>query len=115
MKIQQFRYASDNLGYLIFGRHTAVAIDGGAVSDIVAFLSEKGLRLAYATNTHSHADHTTGTKDLLKQTDAAYIDIPTLRQKEEIDKKALQKEVSDLKSEMSDIKSLLLTLVQKAK
>ena len=37
------------------------------------------------------------------------------RQKEEIDKKALQKEVSDLKSEMSDIKSLLLTLVQKAK
>ena len=37
------------------------------------------------------------------------------RQKEDIDKKALQKEVSDLKSEMSDIKSLLLTLVQKAK
>ena len=34
------------------------------------------------------------------------------RQKEEIDKKALQKEVSDLKSEMGDIKSLLLTLVQ---
>ena len=37
------------------------------------------------------------------------------RQKEDIEKKALQKEVSDLKSEMSDIKSLLLTLVQKAK
>jgi len=34
------------------------------------------------------------------------------RQKEEADKKALQKEVSDLKSEMGDIKSLLLTLVQ---
>jgi len=34
------------------------------------------------------------------------------RQKEEMEKKALQKEVSDLKSEMGDIKSLLLTLVQ---
>ncbi|MBC8247199.1 MAG: hydroxyacylglutathione hydrolase [Deltaproteobacteria bacterium] len=92
MKIQQFRYASDNLGYLIFGHHTAVAIDGGAVSDIVAFLSEKGLRLAYATNTHDHADHTAGTKDLLKQTDAAYIDIPTVRQQKaiEIEGEAIQ-------------------------
>ena len=34
------------------------------------------------------------------------------RQKEEAEKNALQKEVSDLKSEMGDIKSLLLTLVQ---
>ena len=34
------------------------------------------------------------------------------RQKEDAEKKALQKEVSDLKSEMNDIKSLLLTLVQ---
>lgn len=34
------------------------------------------------------------------------------RQKEEIDKKALQKEVSDLKSDMSAIKALLLTLVK---
>ena len=34
------------------------------------------------------------------------------RHREELEKKALQKEVSDLKSEMSDIKSLLLTLVQ---
>ena len=35
------------------------------------------------------------------------------RQKERTDKAALQKEVSELKSEMSDIKALLLTLVQK--
>lgn len=34
------------------------------------------------------------------------------RQKEKIEKETLQKEVSDLKSDMSDIKSLLLTLVQ---
>ena len=37
------------------------------------------------------------------------------RRREEVEKKALQKEVSDLKSEMSDIKSLLLTLVQNQK
>lgn len=34
------------------------------------------------------------------------------RQKELTEKEALQKEVSQLKSEMSDIKALLLTLVQ---
>ena len=34
------------------------------------------------------------------------------RQQEKTDKQALQKEVSQLKSEMSDIKALLLTLVQ---
>lgn len=34
------------------------------------------------------------------------------RQKEKLEKEALQKDVSQLKSEMSEIKSLLLTLVQ---
>tara|TARA_Y100000356_G_C11233786_1_gene276526 strand:+ start:1052 stop:1312 length:261 start_codon:yes stop_codon:yes gene_type:complete len=34
------------------------------------------------------------------------------RKQEKIDKEALQTEVSELKSEMSDIKALLLTLVQ---
>lgn len=34
------------------------------------------------------------------------------RQKDLTEKKALQKEVSELKSDMNDIKSLLLTLVQ---
>ena len=34
------------------------------------------------------------------------------RHKEMVEKEALQKEVSQLKSEMSDIKSLLITLVQ---
>ena len=37
------------------------------------------------------------------------------RQKEAADKRALQNEVSELKSEMSKIKSLLLTLVQDKK
>jgi len=37
------------------------------------------------------------------------------REQEKIEKRTLQKEVSQLKSEMSDIKSLLLTLVQNQK
>ena len=37
------------------------------------------------------------------------------RQREKSEKEALQNEVSQLKSEMSDIKSLLLTLVQNQK
>ena len=85
MNIKQFRYASDNLGYLIFGRQSAVAIDGGAVSDIVSFLGANGLRLEFATNTHTHADHTAGIRDLVKQTDATHIDIPTLMQKKELE------------------------------
>ena len=37
------------------------------------------------------------------------------RQKDKTDKETLQKEVSQLKSEMGDIKALLLTLVQNQK
>lgn len=37
------------------------------------------------------------------------------RQKEQTDKKTLQNEVNQLKSEMGEIKSLLLTLVQNQK
>ncbi len=37
------------------------------------------------------------------------------RQKEAAEKRALQNEVSELKSEMSEIKTLLLTLVQNKK
>jgi hypothetical protein len=37
------------------------------------------------------------------------------RDNQKIEKKALQKEVSDLKSEMGDIKALLLTLIQTSK
>ena len=37
MKIKQFRYGADNLSYLIYGENNAVAIDGGAVADIVDF------------------------------------------------------------------------------
>ena len=78
MKIRQFRYAADNLGYLIYGDQTAMAIDGGAFSDILAFVADNGLLLRYITNTHSHMDHTVGNQSLIDQTDARLLDFETL-------------------------------------
>ena len=49
LQVQQFRYATDNLGYLIYGRKSAVAVDGGAVDAIFEFIKVKGLRLDYVT------------------------------------------------------------------
>ena len=37
MGIRQFRYSSDNLGYLVYGNETALAIDGGAGRAILDF------------------------------------------------------------------------------
>ena len=39
---------------------TALAIDGGAVDEIMAFIREKDLTLATVTNTHGHGDHIAG-------------------------------------------------------
>ena len=74
MKIKQFRYASDNLGYLIYGEYDAVAVDGGAVGDTMSFTQTEGLTLKFVTNTHSHADHTVGTQQLLDASGAEYLD-----------------------------------------
>ncbi len=74
MKIKQFRYALDNLGYVVYTQHEAIAIDGGAVNQIKAFIKDHGLILTYATNTHSHADHTNGTSELVKKMNATYKD-----------------------------------------
>jgi hydroxyacylglutathione hydrolase len=74
MKIKQFRYSLDNLGYVIYAKKEAIAIDGGAVDEITAFIKDSGLDLKYVTNTHSHADHTMGTSELVKQMNAQYKD-----------------------------------------
>ncbi len=74
MKIKQFQYPADNLGYLIYGNRSAVAIDGGAVSEILSFLKDMDLELTYVTNTHSHFDHTTGNKALLDKSGATFLD-----------------------------------------
>ena len=84
MKIKQFRYSLDNLGYLVYGKHEAMAIDGGSVEQIQAFVAGKGLKLKYVTNTHSHADHTMGTSDLIKKLNAKYQDHKSLVEKKEL-------------------------------
>ena len=73
LKIEQFRYASDNLGYLIFGERSALAVDGGAVDEILEFLEIQRLELVYVANTHAHYDHTMGNDELLENSQATYL------------------------------------------
>ena len=84
MQIKQFRYGADNLGYIVYGDQSAVAIDGGASQAILSFLEEQNLTLAYVTNTHSHMDHLLGNQALLEQTDARYLDFDALMASREI-------------------------------
>jgi len=71
--VAQFRYSSDNLAYLIYGRESAMAIDGGAVDEISLFLEKQHLRLRYVANTHQHYDHTSGNDSLLHRYPARFI------------------------------------------
>ena len=80
MKIKQFRYSSDNLSYLVYGKSSALAIDGGAVEAILSFVDEHGLQLKFVANTHSHPDHTVGTKNLVDRSGAEYLDNRILRE-----------------------------------
>ena len=74
MEIKQFFYGGDNLGYLLVAGTRALAIDGGAVDDILAYVEEHRLTLAMVTNTHGHGDHTTGTRQLVHASGADYLD-----------------------------------------
>ncbi len=74
MKIKQFFYGGDNLGYLLYTGIHALAIDGGAVDEIKAFIRQTGLTLVFVTNTHGHGDHTVGTDRLANETGATYMD-----------------------------------------
>jgi len=84
MYVKQYRYSADNLGYLIYGEKEAIAIDGGAVDQIQAFIKNNGLKLKFATNTHSHADHTMGTFELVRKLDSQYQDHRFLMKKEKM-------------------------------
>jgi hydroxyacylglutathione hydrolase len=77
LHVEQFRYG-DNLGYLIFGKKEAMAIDGGAWKEIMSFLKTNNLSLVFVTNTHSHYDHTPGNDHLLKATHAKFLNSATL-------------------------------------
>lgn len=73
LRIHQFSYAADNLGYLIFGPRTAMAVDGGAVKELLYFVKQEQLTLTCITNTHCHGDHTSGNEALLQETGARYL------------------------------------------
>lgn len=74
IEIHQWRYSRDNLSYLLVCERAAVAIDGGAVDEIVRFIEERGLSLEAITNTHGHRDHTTGNRKLSRRTGAPIVD-----------------------------------------
>lgn len=74
LRVRQFRYAADNLAYLIHGGREAVAVDGGAVSNIYDYIRAAGLTLTAVTHTHGHPDHTSGTRDLARRTGARLLD-----------------------------------------
>ena len=63
----------NNLGYLVYGEKTAMAIDGGAAKEILAFVEASGLKLEFVTNTHSHMDHLVGNEALLEGSDAVFL------------------------------------------
>ncbi|MBU1344690.1 MAG: hydroxyacylglutathione hydrolase [Proteobacteria bacterium] len=74
MFIKQFRYSTDNLGYLVYSTSEGIAIDAGGVDDILAFAKKNHIHIKYISNTHSHHDHTCGNETLLKKTSAQFID-----------------------------------------
>ena len=78
IQVRQFRYASDNLGYLIHGQKSAMAVDGGAVDAILEFIAAHNLRLKHVTQTHTHADHMCGHQSLIDHTGATHLDAQAL-------------------------------------
>lgn len=70
LKVKQFRYGADNLGYLVFGVDAAMAVDGGAADAILAYVDQHRLSLHYVANTHTHHDHTCGNAALLAGSEA---------------------------------------------
>ncbi len=78
MFIQQFKYSTDNLGYLVYAGNQGAAIDAGAVEDILSFAQLNNIHIKYVTNTHSHSDHMPGNQALLSKTDAQFIDCTTI-------------------------------------
>jgi hydroxyacylglutathione hydrolase len=73
ISVKQFRYGTDNLGYLILGRQAAVAVDGGLPERMLLYLAERGLKLKWVINTHSHHDHTRGNRSLLDNSTAEFL------------------------------------------
>ncbi len=84
LAVAQFRYSADNLAYLVYGPQSAMAVDGGAVEDIVSFLETNRLNLCYVVNTHHHYDHMPGNDYLLQRYRAQHISCRDLAHQERI-------------------------------
>ncbi|MCK5683966.1 MBL fold metallo-hydrolase [bacterium] len=84
MIIKQFKYSTDNLGYLIYSETQGIAIDAGAVENIINFTQTNHIQIKYITNTHSHHDHTSGNEKLLKATNAEFIDCSKIKSDQRI-------------------------------
>ncbi len=74
LRVRQFRYGGDNLGYIVHGERAAVAIDPGKVGAVLGYLGQHGLTLKAIRNTHSHCDHTGGNRELAKATGSMVVD-----------------------------------------
>ncbi|MEW6335601.1 MAG: MBL fold metallo-hydrolase [Thermodesulfobacteriota bacterium] len=84
LQVRQFRYGADNLGYLVYGPSSAMAVDGGAGDDIRAFLEKNRLSLLYVANTHDHRDHTCGNEYLLRMPGVRFLPVAELSPDREI-------------------------------
>jgi hydroxyacylglutathione hydrolase len=82
LRLKQFRYHVDNLAYLIYGDEYAMAVDGGAHGEISSFIKSHCLNLLYVTNTHRHADHTSGNSALLRRSNARFLQYEQMRDTE---------------------------------
>lgn len=80
LHVEQFRYAQDNLGYLVFGERSAMAVDGGAWQEIMDFAGRRRLALLYVTHTHLHHDHTEGSDHLLDRSGARLVGFHDLQE-----------------------------------
>ena len=80
LHIHQFRYAADNLGYLVHGPRSAMTVDGGATEAIMDLIDRRRLCLRLVAATHNHADHIVGQQALLGRTGAALLDPAKVRQ-----------------------------------
>jgi len=85
LHVRQFRYATDNLGYLVYGDRAGMAIDGGAVSDILDFATAGKIKIRYVVNTHMHPDHTMGSRSLARHAGAEHIDNASLRSQAQVE------------------------------
>lgn len=84
MRIEQFRYGTDNLAYLVFSGSWGLAVDPGAPDDMVAFARRQHITIRQVTNTHLHPDHTCGNDRILEKTRAEFLDCRNLGNKDTI-------------------------------